>query len=701
MALSANGGRRGNQLGSQLDQLREAGFAGRQREREIFEDLLLLDTLSRIFLVHGPGGVGKTSLLNAFGRRARAEGWTAVELSARELPAGPLDDTERALKERASSLLPGGGVLILDDFEALAPWESWLRERFLTGLPENVRMVIGGRWTPQDEWRTDPGWQNLTVVRELEDFSTSETWDFLSRRPAGADRAAEVHAFTQGHPLAVALAAELVETEPGATLDWEHYPDLVHGLVARHLRSLEGSPQQTILHAAALPPSLDTPMLQAMVPESDAEGALAWLQTLPFTRVTPRGIHLHDLVSEALRVEMKRLEPDRHAALLRRAAEVLGQRMEREGSEEAVREYVHLMRDIPMVRNALPSAEGTGLFMGACRPGDLRTLRELVAHYEGPESRAWFDFWAERQPNGIAVLRDAEESLAGMSFFIDPFREADPAAREDPAVAAFRHHLAEYAPLQPEEKAHLCRYILTAADRLGASPATTQLRAYNTFYAMQTPGLALAAVVVPRDRGLDAMYRLINFPVREEGDFRLGDQDYFLVGPDWRLEPPSQWAPNTTERLLAAEAGKDTGGESNLELPRTAFREAVKAGLKALAGDEGLAGNPLLESPLLKGTSAGKERMEALAQILTHGIERLEAQPGYAEPARVLRATYLRGAPKQRAAAARLGLSYGTYRRRLREAIDLLADLLWEWNRWGGASSTGEDDGGQHPEELF
>jgi len=698
MPFSADAGSQPGSLQARLDRCREAGFAGRESELQLFREFLSLEGPHRVLLIHGPGGVGKTSLLNAFGRRARAEGWAAVELSAHELPTG-LADTERALRERGSALLTGGGVLILDDFEALAAWESWFRERFLAGLSDNVLLVIGGRLTPQDEWRTDPGWQPMTCLLELGDFSAAETRGFLARRAAGADRAAEVHAFTQGHPLAVALAAELLETDPDAVLAWEHQPDLVHGLVARHLRTLEASPQRAVLHAAVLLPHLDTPLLQTMVPEADAEGGLGWLRTLPFSREASRGIRLHELVSEALRVEMKRLEPERHAALLRRASEELGRRMEREGSEAAVRAYIHLMQDIPMVRDALPTAEGTGLFTAPCRPDDLRTLRDLVAHYEGPESRAWFDYWAERQPDGIAVLRDAEDSLAGMSFFIAPFRETDPTAWEDPAVAAFRDHLAEYAPLQPGEKAYLCRYVLTAADRLGASPAATQLRAYNTFYAMRTPSLAFSAVVVPREQGLDAMYRLINFPVLEGGDFRLGDQDYFLMGHDWRLEPASQWAPNTTERLLAAVAGRDPGGDPRPGLSRTAFREAVKAGLKGLAGGEGLAGNPLLESPLLNGTSAGKERMGSLARILTRGIERLEAAPEYAESARILHVTFLQGPSKQRATAARLGLSYGTYRRRLREAIESISDLLWECDRKAVAASAESDDDPQHFEE--
>ncbi|MFD4140982.1 hypothetical protein [Streptomyces sp. NPDC058572] len=41
------------------------------------------------------------------------------------------------------------------------------------------------------------------------------------------------------------------------------------------------------------------------------------------------------------------------------------------------------------------------------------------------------------------------------------------------------------------------------------------------------------------------------------------------------------------------------------------------------------------------------------------------------------------GAPTQEAAARRLGLPYDTYRRRLRQGLDLLCEALWQWELHG------------------
>src|SRR4051794_39783376 len=46
-------------------------------------------TAARILLIHGPGGIGKSTLLREIGRRGEAEGWTVVSLDGRQLDHGP------------------------------------------------------------------------------------------------------------------------------------------------------------------------------------------------------------------------------------------------------------------------------------------------------------------------------------------------------------------------------------------------------------------------------------------------------------------------------------------------------------------------------------------------------------------------------------------------------------------------------------
>ncbi|CAM3415231.1 ATP-binding protein [Occultella aeris] len=55
-------------LSEALARTRELGFVGRAAELRSFTDALAGTSASRILFVHGPGGIGKTTLLDAFSR---------------------------------------------------------------------------------------------------------------------------------------------------------------------------------------------------------------------------------------------------------------------------------------------------------------------------------------------------------------------------------------------------------------------------------------------------------------------------------------------------------------------------------------------------------------------------------------------------------------------------------------------------------
>ncbi|MFB6358923.1 MAG: hypothetical protein ABEJ96_07980 [Thiohalorhabdaceae bacterium] len=257
----------------------------------------------------------------------------------------------------------------------------------------------------------------------------------------------------------------------------------------------------------------------------------------------------------------------------------------------------------------------------------------------------------------------------------------------------------------PGEKAHLCRFTLTTARRVGSTAAFTQLRSHNAAHGLRTPGLAFAGAVLPGDPNVENLAEKTRFPHWEVNypplpgiEFRIDGKPYFLMGHDWRLEPPSVWAVNTTERAMTGMDPNEGGGaRGGPVLSRTAFGTAVKDALKGLSNRDGLRQNPLLDCPLVAGSRAEQEATtleEALAGLLTRAIEELEGRTDSSEYGQVLRATYLRPAPKQRAAAEMVGLSYATYRRRLQEAVEQLAEMLWtrECRRQGRAQG---GDGGR------
>ncbi|WP_141012809.1 ATP-binding protein [Nocardioides sambongensis] len=101
-------------LGALLDGARDRGFVGREEQLAAFADSVRGASDVRLHLVHGPGGIGKTTLLDAMARRATEGGRTIAYLDARELSC-----TAEAVTAAIGEDTPD--VLLVDGYEVLRP----------------------------------------------------------------------------------------------------------------------------------------------------------------------------------------------------------------------------------------------------------------------------------------------------------------------------------------------------------------------------------------------------------------------------------------------------------------------------------------------------------------------------------------------------------------------------------------------------
>ena len=140
------------------DRLAAAGrgrFVGREAELELFRSALLAaEPTFAVLHLHGPGSVGKTTLLREYARLAAESGRPLVRLDGRNVapsPPGFLLALHQALgleEGGATSIVsnwPPDGVLLIDTYETLASLDTWLRETFLLQLPGRNLVVIAGR----------------------------------------------------------------------------------------------------------------------------------------------------------------------------------------------------------------------------------------------------------------------------------------------------------------------------------------------------------------------------------------------------------------------------------------------------------------------------------------------------------------------------------------------------------------------------
>src|SRR5689334_1806466 len=142
-----------------LDRARDRGFVGRRLEVDAVVASLEGSSAVRVHVVHGPGGIGKSTLLDACGRAAARRGHSVVYVDAREI-----EPTAAALvaavEERSSRAGTGDpDLLLVDGYELLAHLDTWFRDELVPSRPDRSVTVLAGRSAPAAAWRHDAGWR--------------------------------------------------------------------------------------------------------------------------------------------------------------------------------------------------------------------------------------------------------------------------------------------------------------------------------------------------------------------------------------------------------------------------------------------------------------------------------------------------------------------------------------------------------------
>ncbi|MBX6341812.1 MAG: AAA family ATPase, partial [Thermomicrobiaceae bacterium] len=413
-------------LAGRLSAARHRGFIGRTAERALFAAALAAaEPPFQVLYVVGPGGVGKTALLEEFRQLCDDAQVPTVFLDARQIeptPSAFLDALRGALGpgEHAAPLAALAAyprvVLFLDTCETLAPLEGWLHESFLPQVPERALVVLASRTPPPLTWRSDAGWQRVARVLALRNLSPEESRVFLDSRGVPPAPHGPVRQFTPGHPLALSLVAELFRQRPGTRFQPEATPDIVKALLEQLVQKVPGPAHRAALEACALVRIMTEGLLAAMLNLPDAHEIFEWLRGLSFMESERQGLRPHDTTREVLAADLRWRNPDWYAELHRRARAYYVARLHQSQGQEQQRillDFVYLHRDNLVVRPYYDWSTAGQVLADAPRADDWPTLLDMVAAHEGPESAALARHWLQRQPEGVLVVRGPDEGVAG------------------------------------------------------------------------------------------------------------------------------------------------------------------------------------------------------------------------------------------------------------------------------------------------
>ncbi|ACY98526.1 MULTISPECIES: AAA family ATPase [Thermomonospora] len=675
-------------LADRLRQARRRRFVGRAEELELLRSALACDEPPfGVLFVHGPGGVGKSTLLTMLAEVAEEAGARPVRLDARTLEPTPpaFLAAVRALggdREREGART----VLMVDTCELLAPLEEWLREEFLPSLPATTLVVLAGRHPPSPHWRADPGWRELLRVVALRNLPPRDGQALLSAAGVPRRLHRRVLAATHGHPLALSLVADVIaqhlarrrETaEPPLPLGDPH---VVRVLLENFIDTVPSRLHRRALEVCAHARFTTEELLRAVLEDGDAHELFEWLCGLSFIETGVHGLFPHDVARDVLDTELRWRDPASYHDLHRRIrGHIVAQVQRSTGLEQQRRtaDFVFLHRANPVV-SRFWDWETFGLaHADELRPKDRDPLLAMTELHQGPEQAELLAFWMDRPAARILPIRTAgEEEPIGYAGMLALHEAGEPDIAADPgARAVWQYALRNGAP-RPGEQVWVARFFMDREHYQRPSPSQNVVTTRHIQHLLSSKALAWDFIAGYEDADFwEPLLRHIDYHRVHEASYEVGGRRYGVFAHDFRRLGVEEWLDLMSDREIGAEAAPPTGPAPELVLSRPDFAEAVRAALRDLHRDDRLAGSPLLRSRVVR--ERGEPVPDTLRALLCEAAQALGADVRDDRPYRAIDRTYLRPAATQERAAEILGLPFSTYRRHLARGVERIVDWLW------------------------
>ncbi|NJP31936.1 ATP-binding protein [Micromonospora thermarum] len=667
----------GETLADRLRQIRAATFVGRDDEIAMFRSALDRPAETAgfaVLYVWGPGGIGKSALLRRFADEAEAAGRDVTRVDGRMIERSPAG-FERAAQ---AANLPGR-VLLVDTFEACQGMEGWFWDTFLPGLPADALVVLASREPPDHRRRTDADWAAAVRLLPLANLSRAEAAALLLLRGVAEPLSDTLYAFTEGHPLALILAAEVASRHDGEPERWTPHEPAIRTLLDRLVGNLPSAAHRRALEICAHVFVTREDLLREVFGEQAAE-LFAWLRDRPFIEAGPEGLRPHDLVRDLLIADLRWRDPGGWRVMHKQVSSYFVERaLNAVGSQvlptQLALNYLHRHGDV-MAKYITWRGRGE-VYEDAYRPSDREAVLRMAERMDGRPGAALVAHWVDRQPDAFRVCR-----LAGTGqtvAFVAWLRLAEPDETDiqvDPLVAAIWQHAREAGMPRPGNKIAVQRFVNIDGEHPTSSTTMDLIYMRGVAICLREPGLAGTYIHMPNP---DYWAPVLEYV----GHDRLSGDLSSVFVHDWTAMPVRPWLDMLQNRLLHGPEPAEHRPQL-APLTRAEFDRAVRDLLRTWRHRPSIAVNPLINSRLA-GDDELAARVEKLRTAVEDAVDALQGTSRGDTLHRTLAATFFHGTHTQEEAAERLKVPFGTYRHRLSAAVDQVVEELWR--RATGADS--------------